>query len=266
MHISKTTNLQRRDFLRRAVALGAYGVAAPLISTLSGFGAASAATAPAGYKALVCVFLYGGNDYGNTVVPYDAASYNAYSTIRQTLAIPRDQLTGTVLKPSSALPDGRVMALAPALAPLMPSFDAGNLAVMLNVGNLVQPTTLAEYKAKRVPLPPKLFSHDDQTKVWQEAAPANLNSGWGGRMADLMMSQNSSPIFGSINVAQNTIFMAGNTVSPYSDLFIRAGCHQRPGPQHLRIERGGVNAARLDHQSALAMAGARPQPDCPPLD
>lgn len=216
MHLNKTVDLQRREFLRRALALSAYGVAAPLVSTLGYVNAASAAGASSGYKALVCVFLYGGNDYGNTLVPYDQASYNAYSNIRLSLSTPRDQLAPTVLTPTTALPDSRAMALAPQLLPLMPLFNAGKLAVMLNVGNLVQPTTLDQYRAKSVPLPPKLFSHNDQSTVWQEAAPEILNSGWGGRIADLVMSANSYPAFSSINVSGNAIFSAGNTINPYS--------------------------------------------------
>ena len=215
MHISKLPDLRRREFLRRAVALSAFGTAAPLLATLTRFGIASAATAPAGYKALVCVFLYGGNDYGNTLVPYDQASYNAYSSNRQALATPRDQLAATALTPSVALPNARSMALAPQLAPLKPMFDAGRLGVMLNLGNLVQPTTLAQYQARSVPLPPKLFSHPDQTNVWQEAAPENLNTGWGGRISDLLMSSNTYPTFTCVNVTQNAIFMAGQQVDQY---------------------------------------------------
>ena len=215
MHISKLPDLRRREFLRRAVALGVFGTAAPLVATLTRFGIASAATAPTGYKALVCVFLYGGNDYGNTLVPYDPASYSAYSAIRQALATPRDQLAATVLTPSVALPNARSMALAPQLAPLKPIFDAGRLGVMLNLGNLVQPTTLAQYQARSVPLPPKLFSHPDQTNVWQEAAPENLNTGWGGRISDLLMSSNAYPTFTCVNVTQNAIFMAGQQVDQY---------------------------------------------------
>jgi uncharacterized protein (DUF1501 family) len=114
-----------------------------------------------------------------------------------------------------ALPGGRSMALAPQLAPLMSIFNTGKLGVMLNLGNLVQPTTLAQYKANSVPLPPKLFSHADQTNVWQEAAPENLNSGWGGRFADLMLGSNSQPTFTCVNVTQNAIFMAGQQADQY---------------------------------------------------
>ena len=215
MHIGKATNLQRREFLRRALVLSGYGLAAPLVSTLGWVGAASASGSPADYKALVCVFLYGGNDYGNTLVPYDQPSYDAYSRIRQTLATPREQLAGTVLTPAVGLPDSRVMALAPQLAPLLPIFNAGHLAVMLNVGNLVQPITLAQYQAKSVPLPPKLFSHANQFAEWQTGGPDTMNTGWGGRIADLLMGANTMPAFSSVNVTGNAVFMAGKQANQY---------------------------------------------------
>ena len=176
-------NLQRREFLRRSSALGIAGAAAPWALSLASMGEAAAATAPADYKALVCVFLYGGNDYGNTLVPYDQASYNAYAAIRQTLATPRDTLAATALTPTVALAGGRQMALAPQLRKLKAIFDAGKLGLLLNVGTLVQPTTLAQYKAG-VQLPPKLFSHNDQQSVWQASSPEGAISGWGGRMGD----------------------------------------------------------------------------------
>ncbi|MEO7052190.1 MAG: DUF1501 domain-containing protein [Rhodanobacter sp.] len=215
MHISKIADLQRREFLRRALIMGGYGLAAPLVSTLGLVGAASAAGAPTDYRALVCVFLFGGNDYGNTLVPYDQPGYDAYNKIRLTLATARDDLAGTVLKPSVALPGGRVMALAPGFAPMMPIFNAGNLAVMLNVGNLVQPTSLAQYKANSVPLPPKLFSHADQLTEWQTSGPASVNTGWGGRIADLVMGVNTYPTFSSVNVSSNAVFMAGKKANQY---------------------------------------------------
>lgn len=215
MHIGKTVDLQRRQFLRRSLMLSAYGLAAPLVSTLGFVGAASAAGAPGDYKALVCVFLFGGNDYGNTVVPYDQASYDAYSKIRLSLATPRDQLAATALSPSVALPDARILALAPQLAPLVPIFNAGHLAVMLNIGNLVQPTTLAQYQAKSVHLPPKLFSHANQLAEWQTGGPDTMNSGWGGRIADLLMGANNVPAFSCVNVSSNAVFMAGTQVNQY---------------------------------------------------
>ncbi|WP_343626938.1 DUF1501 domain-containing protein [Roseateles puraquae] len=212
MKINRIPELQRREFLRRASALGVAGTAAPWALTLAGIGEAAAATAPTDYRALVCVFLYGGNDYGNTLVPYDQPSYDAYATIRQTLSTPRDQLAATALGLSVG---GRQMALAPQLGKLKSLWDAGKLGVQLNVGTLVQPTTLAQYKAQSVPLPPKLFSHNDQQSVWQSSAPEGAVTGWGGRLGDLFLSGNGNTTFTCINVSGNAVYMAGKQAVQY---------------------------------------------------
>lgn len=205
----------RREFLRRSAQLGIAGAAAPWALNLAAIGEAAAATTNGDYKALVCVFLYGGNDYGNTLVPYDAVSHAAYSQIRQTLATPRDSLAATALNPLTALPDARQMALAPQLAPIKPLFDQGKLAVMLNVGTLIQPITLAQYKAGNVPLPPKLFSHNDQQSFWQSSRPEGATSGWGGRIGDLFLSANGTSTFTCINLSGNAVYMSGQTAVQY---------------------------------------------------
>jgi uncharacterized protein (DUF1501 family) len=204
----------RRAFLQRAGSLGVAGVAAPWALNLAALSEAAAQTAT-DYKALVCVFLYGANDYGNTVVPYDATSHAAYSTIRGAIATPRAALAATALTPSVALPNARQMALAPELAPLKAVFDTGRLAVLLNVGTLIQPTTLAQYTAKSVPLPPKLFSHNDQQSVWQSSLPEGATSGWGGRIGDLFMAGNSKATFTCVNVSGNAVFMSGQSAVQY---------------------------------------------------
>jgi uncharacterized protein (DUF1501 family) len=212
MKVNQLPQLQRREFLRRASALGIAGSAAPWALSLAGIGEAAAATAPGDYKALVCLFMYGGNDYGNTLVPYDDASHAAYATIRQALTTPRDQLAATALSP---IVGGRQMALAPQMGKLKGLFDAGKLAVQLNVGTLVQPTTLAQYKAQSVPLPPKLFSHNDQQSVWQASSPEGAITGWGGRMGDLFLSGNGTSTFTCINVSGNAVFMSGQQAVQY---------------------------------------------------
>jgi uncharacterized protein (DUF1501 family) len=205
-------NLQRREFLRRSSALGLMGTAAPFAFNLAAMAEASAQGA-SDYKALVCVFLYGGNDYANTVVPYDTTTYATYAQIRQALTTPREQLLA--LNPTTALPGGAQLALAPQLTRMKSLFDAGSLGVMLNVGTLVQPTTLAQYKAQNVPLPPKLFSHNDQQSVWQASSPEGATSGWGGRLGDLFLSGNGNATFTCINVSGNAVFMAGKQAVQY---------------------------------------------------
>lgn len=141
-----SSDQSRRVFLQRSAALGLAGSAAPFVMNLATIGEAAAAVAT-DYKALVCVFLHGGNDFANTLTPYDQATYNLYQALRPNIAIPRNDLTATLLKPTKPLPGGVQYALAPTLAPLLPIFNAGKMAAVLNVGTLIQPTTKAQYLA-----------------------------------------------------------------------------------------------------------------------
>lgn len=205
----------RRAFLLRACALGATGAAAPLALNLAALGAAAAQSAPPAYKALVCVFLYGGNDPFNTLVPFDDAAYRAYAAARTDIALRRDTLRATALRGKAAAPGGAQFALAPALAPLAPLYENGQMAVLLNVGPLVVPTSKAEYISARVPLPPKLFSHNDQQSYWQALAPEGASSGWGGRLTDLFASANAQRTFTSITAGGSTVLLAGHKVAGY---------------------------------------------------
>ena len=214
MWIDQTEKLARRAFLRRAGQLGLAGVATPWALNLAAIGEAAAFTAT-DYKAIVCVFLYGGNDYGNTLVPFDNLNYAKYAAIRTGIATAQASLAATVLAPATPLPGGMQLALAPELAPLKAIFDAGRMAVQLNVGPLIQPTTLAQYNAKSVPLPPKLFSHNDQQSVWQSSQPEGATQGWGGRMGDLALSSNGKATFTCVSVTGNAVYLAGQTAQAY---------------------------------------------------
>ena len=167
----------------------------------------------------MCVFMYGGNDNGNTLIPYDTANYNAYYNLRPTLSYTRASLTGTVLTPTVAPVDtagvSRQFALAPELSPLLPIFNSGNMGVMLNVGTLIQPTTKLQYTNKTAPLPPKLFSHNDQQSVWQSSSPEGATSGWGGRMGDLFESGNTNTTFTCVNASGNAVFLSGKQAVQY---------------------------------------------------
>lgn len=205
----------RRAFLKRSAALGIAGAAAPFVTNLAAIGEAAAATA-ADYKALVCVFLYGGNDYANTLPPYDSASYALYQAARPVLAHARDALTPTLLNPATPLAGGRQYALAPTMSGLIPLFDAGRMAVVLNVGTLMQPTTKSQYNNRSVPLPPKLFSHNDQQSFWQAGNVEGAPSGWGGRMGDLFQSGNGNAAVTCINASGNAVFLSGRSAIQYS--------------------------------------------------
>ena len=218
----------RRVVLQRALHLGAMGVATPLAINLAAIGEA-AAFDNTDYKALVCLFMYGGNDYANTVVPYDPTNYALYHQIRAGaagegqagIALARAALAPTALTPNNAqvLTDNLQYALAPQLTGLKSLWDAGRLAVQLNVGPLIQPTTLAQYQStNRVanPLPPKLFSHNDQQSVWQSNSTEGSTVGWGGKLGDIAMSSNSTnSLLTCISASGNAVFVAGRDALQY---------------------------------------------------
>lgn len=215
MKINRTGEIARRTFLQRMGQLGLAGVATPWAVNLAAISEAAADTAQSNsdYKALVCIFLYGGNDNGNTVIPYDATGHADYTTVRGAVAIPRDDLAGTQLAPT--LDGGRQYALAPTLSALKPLFDDGTLAVQLNVGPLIQPTTLDQYKKRSVPLPPKLFSHNDQQSVWQSSQAEGAVRGWGGTLGDLALSGNGRQLFTCVSVTGNAVFLSGEQALSY---------------------------------------------------
>jgi len=208
-------DVSRRAFIKRASAISLAGSAAPFVLNLASIGEAAAATA-SDYKALVCVFMYGGNDYANTLVPYDNAQYATYTAQRGPLAYSQAALAATVLAPTTPLPGGAQYALAPELGKLVPLFNAGKMAVMLNLGTLVQPTTKAQYQANSVRLPPKLLSHNDQQSYWQTSSPEGASSGWGGRIGDLLQSGNGTSSVTCINPSGNAVFLTGRSAFQYA--------------------------------------------------
>ena len=178
--------------------------------------AADATTATSDYKALVCLFLYGGNDSNNLLIPYDSASYADYAAARTLLAIPQANLLPITSKASDPL--GRKFSLHPSVPELQTLFGSGNLAFLANTGTLVAPVTLSQYTSGTASLPPQLFSHADQQVQWQSSVPDKpFQTGWGGRLADMVNALNSnSKISMSISVAGQNSFQVGNTVSQYA--------------------------------------------------
>ncbi len=227
-------NASRRLFLRHAGAMGALlgPAAAPLALNLSAVGAASAQTA-SDYKALVCLFLFGGNDALNMVLPTDAASWANYSTVRNqspdsiALLAPgtapnlgagaaSPQRLGGVLPIAPARAQGRSFALHPVMGELQSMFDTDRrLAILPNVGPLVMPTSKAQYGQKSFPKPQRLFSHNDQQNTWQALAPEGATRGWGGRMGDVLAAMNARPVFTSISASGNAVWLAGESIQQY---------------------------------------------------
>ena len=224
MHLLQPELHTRRAFLRRSTQLGLAGTALPFALNLAAMGEAAAFNAT-DYKALVCVFLYGGNDYANTVVTYDDDSYNRYAAIRGGagqagggIAIAKAALANTVLTPTAPLPGGRQYALHPAMPGMAQLFNTGKAAVQLNVGPLVVPLTRAQYSSNNralYPLPPKLFSHNDQQSVWQSSSPEGSTVGWGGNLGDLALSSNANSLFTCISVTGNAVFLSGDSALSY---------------------------------------------------
>ncbi|CAN5396565.1 DUF1501 domain-containing protein [soil metagenome] len=204
-------NNNRRNFLRRAGALSAAGLVSSLdFITL----AAHAQTVPTDYKALVCVLLAGGVDGNNVVIPLDTGGYAAYSGVRTTASgINLAQSTLLQIQPTSTAGQ---YGLHPSLPELQSLFSQKKMAVVANVGTLIKPITKSQYSAANVPT--QLFSHSDQVSQWQSAVSNAISqTGWGGRIADRMLSVNGTARFPLVtSIAGTSLFTNGSTTSPLS--------------------------------------------------
>ncbi|MEY8874880.1 MAG: DUF1501 domain-containing protein [Leptothrix sp. (in: b-proteobacteria)] len=216
-------NTSRRHFLRTAASLSAAatplvpGFNTPLAMSLAGLGALAAERAQAadttGYRALVCLFMQGGSDMHNWVVPTDTTSgYADYAKVRAELTWPATKLQALT---STTQASGRTFGMPTDLAPLRSWYELGRAAVLANVGTLVRPISKAEFQAGGAGVPTKLFSHNDQQSTWQSLAPEGAPSGWGGRMGDLLMSANNQPIFTTVSASGNAVFLTGRSVFQY---------------------------------------------------
>ena len=213
----------RRDFLGKLAGLGCASLSVtPLLSSITNLGLLNAAavanrpafaTSASGYKALVCIMLSGGNDSYNMLIPRGTAEYNDYATRRTNMAIPQ----ADILPINPLVSDGKEYGLHPSMTNVQSMFEAGNLAFIANVGALVEPTTLATYNADQN-LPIGLFSHSDQRTHWQTSVPQDRDAlGWGGRMADILQSNNANQDI-SMNISLNgiNVFQQGANVREYA--------------------------------------------------
>jgi uncharacterized protein (DUF1501 family) len=201
-------NISRRNALK-ALSAGA------LASGLNGFTLpfAQAQTAATDYKALVCIFLFGGNDGNNVIIPADAAGYAAYSAVRSVdsgINIAQNELL--TFKPSNT---SSTYGFHPSLAPIHPLFGQGKLAVIANAGPLLAPISKAQYVAG-FNRPDQLFSHSDQQAQWQSGiSDQPSRTGWGGRLADTVAAMNGSNTFPVLtSVAGSALYATGNGQSP----------------------------------------------------
>lgn len=211
-----TQNASRREFLRIASAVGAVaGSATPWALNLAGIGAAAAQTAPTDYKALVCVFLFGGNDHSNTIVPFDATSYQNYATSRTNLALAQNTLLQLNATTPSANPSlsGRSIAMRAEMTGLKALYDQGRVAVLANVGPLVVPTTMTQYRNRQVPLPLGLFSHNDQQSTWMAGAREGARVGYGGLLGDMFAGSNQFQNFTCMSASGTSVFLSGRSTA-----------------------------------------------------
>lgn len=270
----------RRNFMRFSV-----GSVASMALRPFGLLPGLAQTGSADYRALVCLFLFGGNDSNNMIVPQDDTRYKQYLAARGSLGLQGSSLTGQVFAKSGKVP----YAFNAALPEVATLFSNGELAVVANVGTLVKPVTRAQYRNASAPLPRNLFSHLDQQTEWQTAiGNGNGATGWAGRAADLVSSQNSSifPTFFSVNgsvpmgIGVNTQEVALN---PQGSLDIQGFDTSEPSQSRLAAFKNlltlntGITLAQASNavlrdsiedakllDKALSLAGLRtPFPDTP---
>lgn len=230
--------LSRRNFIKAGAA--ATLAASPGVAFSQGAGSYAPFT---DYKALVCIFLFGGNDSFNMVIPRSTAEYDVYRASRQNLAVEQDQLL-----PISALtPDGASYGLHPSMSGIQSLFEAGRAAIVSNVGPLIEPTTRDAYFQKSVALPPQLFSHNDQQDQWQSLKGSDQkNTGWAGRMADLIRAG----VAGQRMPTNTSLF--GNTLFQSADESI-AYVMGSDGPVRFApvIDPNDIDAFLLEHHLAF---------------
>ena len=205
--------MNRRTFLKKGIA-SAVG-ASSLYGVSSQFSLVQAMSNTQPFddnKALVCVFLLGGNDSLNMLIPTDTAAYNAYADTRQNLAVAQDDALPIAMRTSQYSSFG----LHPSLASLSSLYNEGHAAFVSNMGPLIQPVTVSEVLAGQALLPPQLFSHSDQQNHWQTTDPQNVAlTGWAGRMADLIYDT-SHPLSMNLSMAGGNLWQTGRNVLPFA--------------------------------------------------
>ncbi len=231
---NKVQNPSRRRFL--------HGVAGGSLALMGPWGRLLAAPPVASdYRALVCIYLFGGNDSANMVVPREISSHAEYQNIRGSLAVPREQL----LPIQSVSSQRTEYGLHPALEPLHSMYNDGELAIVANMGTLLEPVTRQQIIAGQAALPPQLFSHSDQTFQWQTGIPDSQQPvGWGGRLADLFADSFSSLLPMNITLTGQSVFLAGRQTVQYA--------LSESGPESLEAASGDGGPVDLAIRALLA--------------
>ncbi|WP_321489964.1 DUF1501 domain-containing protein [uncultured Hyphomonas sp.] len=215
-------SISRRHLLK---GIGASALSAATLTTLGnamhGFQSANAAEV-SGYKALVCIFMLGGCDTHDVLLPYDQSSYDSFRNIRSSMFGgyngSRDRNVLLPLSPvNSGDFGGRQFAMPPEMSGLHGLFQSGDAAFVANTGPLIQPLSRSQWQSRTVPVPKQLFSHNDQQSTWAASAPEGAQYGWGGRFADaaVVSGANINREFSTITAVGNELFLTGQEVLPY---------------------------------------------------
>ncbi|MBU0562475.1 MAG: DUF1501 domain-containing protein, partial [Gammaproteobacteria bacterium] len=222
--------MNRRHFLQAGAATS-FAAGTGVLSTLTSGKAFAANTS--GYKALVCIFLKGGMDHADTILPRDQSSYDLLSRARPGLlgaygsGGSRDRSNLLALNPTNAANFGsRQYGLPAQLAGFQSMFEAGEMAIVGNVGPLIQPTTRPDLEKASFSVPPRLFSHNDQQSTWMSLGVEGSQYGWGGAFADAAIRSNSTmnPLYAMVSAGPNDVFLSGTEASQFTTSY--AGAQQ----------------------------------------
>ena len=215
-----TNKVSRRNFLGQAscAAIGATTVFSTLfnLKTLNAAASfnSSIGAMPGDYKALVCLLNSGGIDSFNMLVPRNNTAYNQYAGTRSNMALAQNSLRAV----NPLVSDGNQYGLHPSMVRMQSMFEANKLAFVSNVGTLVRPITKQQFYEGSVQIPLGLYSHSDQVMHWQTGVPnMRVGQGWGGKMADLMISANQNQTISmNISLSGSNIFQTGDNSVEYS--------------------------------------------------
>ena len=214
----KQENLNRRTFLGESscAAVGSIGALSTMLNLKLMSSLSAEEVNPGGaYKALVCVYLAGGNDSFNMLAPVDEVGFDEYSVARGSIGLTVDQFTPL----NHAIPDGRSLGIHSEMAELAALFQSGKAAFVANVGTLVEPTDLSAILNQTAKLPLGLYSHSDQEIHWQSSLPdtRTSSSGWGGRMADLLRDLiEDGGVSMNVSLAGTNLFQVGDSTSVFA--------------------------------------------------
>lgn len=264
-----SNGLNRRQFLSiGARTLASSGIIASLSGVQQAFAATTGAADTSGYKALVCVYLVGGNDGFNMLAPVTSSAYNTYAKSRSNLALPQSSL----LPLNGVASDGASYGFHPSCPELKSLFNGGRMAIMCNVGTLVQPTTVAQAKAAAVPLPLQLFSHaDQQTQWWTSITDKPERNGWAGRIADFYTDQGyAAKLAMNINIGGVNYWQEGRKAMPYvlgaggapqlnvsNNPYFRGGARQKAAQELLSQAQSDSNLMVAEYAKIQSNAAAK---------